>query len=63
MDGLVELKDLAVVQLEIEQSAASPKATALGDLMETHVIIPGKSQLPNGTSRPGSSHIRHCSRE
>jgi len=56
--GTSKLKVLAVVQLETADRNAVPAPTTFGELMESLEIVPGISQLPQGTSRPGSSHNR-----
>ena len=56
--GTFELRVRAVVQLPTNDDAPAPPATSFGELMESLDIVPGISQRPQGTSRPGSSHIR-----
>jgi len=56
--GTTELRVPAVVEPQtMDDAAATPPAT-FGELMESLDIVPGRSQRPRGTSRPGSSHIR-----
>jgi hypothetical protein len=55
--GTAELKVPVVVQLQTHDGASSPPPTTFGELMEWLDIVPGISQMPQGTSRPGSSHI------
>jgi len=56
--GTSELKIPAVVQQQTNDDAPAPPLTTFGELMEGLDIVPGISQRPQGTSRPGSSHIR-----
>jgi len=51
----------AVVQPQTDDDAAAPAPTTYRELMECLEIVSGMSQMPQGTSRPGSSHIRLCS--
>jgi len=56
--GTTEWRVPAVVQPQpINNAPEAPQAT-FGELMESHDIVPGISQRPQGTSRLGSSHIR-----
>ena len=56
--GTTELTVPAVVQLQTKDDAPAPPPATFGELMESLDIVPGISQRPQGTSRPGSSHIR-----
>jgi hypothetical protein len=56
--GTTELKVLAVVQLQMDDEAPASPTTIFGMLMEYLNIVPGQLQMPQGTSRPGGSHIR-----
>ena len=56
--GTSGLRVPAVVQLQTNDDALPPPQTPFGELMESLDIVPGKAQMPQGTSRPGSSHIR-----
>jgi hypothetical protein len=56
--GTTELKVPAVVKLHTDQDAVNPAPSTFGELMESLDIIPGISQMPHRTSRPGSSHLR-----
>jgi len=56
--GTSELRVAAVVQLQTNDDAPAPPTTTFRELMESVNIVPGISQRPQGTSRPGSSHIR-----
>jgi len=56
--GTSELRVPAVVQPQTNDDAPAPPPTTFGELMETLDIVPGILQRPQGTSRPGSSHIR-----
>jgi len=53
--GTSELKVPAVVQPQMNDQAPPPPPTTFAELMESLDIVPGISQ---GTSWPGSSHIR-----
>jgi len=48
----------AVILLPPNDDAPAPPSTTFGKLMESVDIVPGISQRPQGTSRPGSSHNR-----
>jgi len=41
----------------MDDDAVAPAPTKFGEHMECLIIVPGMSQMPQGTSRPGSSHI------
>jgi len=56
--GTVELRVLVVVQPETDDDASAPPPTTFGELMDRLDIVPGISQMLQGTSWPGSSHIR-----
>ena len=56
--GTSELRVPAVVQPQTNVDAPAPPPTTFGELMESLDIVPGISERPQGTSRPGSSHIR-----
>jgi hypothetical protein len=56
--GTSELRVQAVVQPPTDDDAATPAPTTFGELMECLEIVPGISQMPQGTTRPGSSYIR-----
>jgi hypothetical protein len=56
--GTTKLRVLAVVQPQTNDDAPAPPPATFGELIESLDIVPGKSQRPKGTSRPGSSHIR-----
>ena len=56
--GTSEVRALAFVQPQTNDDALAPPPTTFGELMESLEIVPGISQRPQGTSRPGSSHIR-----
>jgi len=60
-NGTSALRVPAVVQQQTDDDAATPVPTTIGELLECLKIVPGISQMPQGTSRPGSSHIRLCS--
>jgi len=57
-----ELTVPAVVKSQPDQVAAAPPPTTFGELIETPDIVPTLSQMPQVTSRPGSSHRRLGSR-
>jgi len=52
-----ELKVQAVVQPQTGDDAASSVRTTFSEPLETIDSVPGKLQMPQVTSRPGSSHI------
>ena len=56
--GSSALRVLAVVQPQTADNAVVPALATIGELMECLDIVPGILQMPQGTSRPGSSHIR-----
>jgi hypothetical protein len=56
--GTAELRVPVVVQPQTDDGASAPPPTTFGELIERFHIVPGISQMPQGTSRPGSSHIR-----
>jgi len=56
--GTAELRVPVVVQPQTDSDASAPPPTTFGELMERLDIVPGISQMPQGTSRPGSSDIR-----
>jgi hypothetical protein len=56
--GTSTLRVPAVVQHQTDVNAPTPVPTTIGELLECLDILPGISQLPQGTSRPGSSHIK-----
>jgi len=56
--GKAELWVPVVVQPQTDDDTPAPPLTTFGELMERLDIVPGISQMPQGTSRPGSSHIQ-----
>jgi hypothetical protein len=56
--GTAKLRVPVVVQPQTDDDASAPPPTTFGELMERLDIVPGISQMLQGTSRPGSSHIR-----
>jgi hypothetical protein len=56
--GTTEFMVPAIVQLHTNDDTPAPPPGIFGELMESLDIVPGISQRPQGTSRPGSSHIR-----
>jgi len=59
--GTAESMVPVVVQPQTDDDTLAPAPTTFGELMERHDIVPGISQMPQGTSRPRSSHIRQGS--
>jgi len=51
--GTTELNVPAVVPLQMEDDATCSAPTTFGEQMETLDSVPGKSQMPRVTSRPG----------
>jgi hypothetical protein len=47
-----------VVQPQTDDDALAPPPTTFGELMERLDIVPRMSRMPQGTSRPGSGHMR-----
>jgi len=56
--GTSELRVPAVVEPQPDNHVAEPAPTTFGELMQLLEIVPGISQMPQGTSRPECSHIR-----
>jgi len=56
--GTAELRVPVAVQPQTDDGASAPPPTTFGELMAKLDIVPGILQMPEGTSRPGSSHIR-----
>jgi len=56
--GTAELRVPVVIQPQTDDDASAPPTTTFGELMERLDIVPGISQMPQGTSQPGSSHFR-----
>jgi len=56
--GTAVLRVPVVVQPQTDDDASAPPPTTFGELMEMLDIVPGISQMTEGTSRPGSSPIR-----
>jgi len=56
--GTTELKVPAVVQPQMADDAASTVPTTFSEPLETLDCVPRKLQMPQVTSRPGSSHMR-----
>jgi hypothetical protein len=56
--GPAEYRLQVVVPPQTDDDASEPPPTTFGELMERFEIVPGISQMPQGTSRPGSSQIR-----
>jgi len=55
--GASDLRVPAVVKPQTDDDAASPAPTTFGEHMDGLDLVPRISQIPQGTSRPGSSHI------
>jgi len=53
-----ELRVPAVVQPQTNHDTPAPPPTTFGEFVESLDIVPGISQRLQGTSRPGSNHIR-----
>jgi len=53
-----ELKVPAVGMLQTNSTAATPSPTTKGERMQALDIVPGQSQMPQVTSRQGSSQMR-----
>jgi len=56
--GTSELRVPAVVWPQTDDDTAAPAPTPFGVVMESLEMVPGVSQIPRRTSRPGSSYIR-----
>jgi hypothetical protein len=56
--GTAELRVPVVVQPQTDDGASAPPPTTFGERIERLDIVPGISQMPQGTSRPENSHIR-----
>jgi len=56
--GTSELMIPAIVQPQTDDEAAAPASTTFWELMEGLEIVPRISHMPQGTSQPGSSHMR-----
>ena len=58
MYGTSGLRVPAVVQPQTDDDAVAPARNTSGELLECLDIVSGISQMPQGTSRPGSTHMR-----
>jgi hypothetical protein len=56
--GTAELKVPAVVKPQIDSTTATPSSITVREHMQTPEIVPGQSEMPAVTSRPGSSQMR-----
>jgi len=56
--GTTDLWVPAIYQPQTKDDTPAPLPATFGELMESVDIVPGISQRPQGTTRPGSSHIR-----
>jgi len=56
--GSSELKVPAIFLPQMDDDAAEPATTIFAALMESLEIVPGISQMPQGTSQPGIGHSR-----
>jgi len=52
------LNNPAGIKPNTEKFATVAAPTTFGELMQTLDIVPGKLQIPQGTSKSGSSHIK-----
>jgi len=59
--GTSKFRVPAIIQPHTDDGAAAPAPTNLGDHIESLKIVPRITQMPQTTSRPGSSHIRRGS--
>jgi len=59
--GVSELQLPAVFHPQMDVEVAAPTPTTFGQLTECVNIATGISEMPQGTSRPGRSHIRRGS--
>ena len=55
--GTSEWRVPAVVHSQTDDDTAASAPTTFRELLECLYIVPGISQMPQGTSQPGSSHI------
>jgi hypothetical protein len=55
--GISKVMVQAIVQLETDGEAAAPATTTFGGIMKCLEIVPRISQMTQGTSRLGSSHM------
>jgi hypothetical protein len=53
-----EMKVPAVVKSHMDEDVVYPKPSTFGELMESLDITPRISQMPHGSSRPSSNHLR-----
>jgi len=58
MYGMTQLKVPAVVTPQTDTTAATPSLTTCGELMHVLVIVPKPFQMPQVTTRQGSSQMR-----
>jgi len=56
--GTSELRVPAVIKTQTDKAAGSPVLTIFRELVKYLDIIPEISQMPQGTSQPGSRHMR-----
>jgi hypothetical protein len=56
--SIAEFRVPVVIQPQTDDDTSAPPPPTFGELTERLNIVPGLSQMPQGTSRPGSSHIR-----
>jgi len=56
--GTSELRVLEVVQLQTNDDYPLPRPKTFGELLDSLDIVLGILQMPQGTSRPESSHVR-----
>jgi len=55
--GTAELRVPAVIKLQTDQNVAAPALTTSGEHMECLDIVPGRSQMPQGTCQQTRSHM------
>ena len=56
--GTTKLQVPAVINPQMNDVAAAPARTTFEEQHESVDIVPGKSQIPQGTFQPGSHHRR-----
>jgi hypothetical protein len=56
--GTADLSVPVIVKPQTDDDASAPPPLTFGELMEMVDIAPGISPMPQGTPRPGSSHLR-----
>jgi hypothetical protein len=56
--GTAEFIIPAMLQPQSDEDTSAPPPTTFGQLMQCDDIVTGISQIPQGTTRPGCSHVR-----